>query len=70
MPRARTLLLLMIPVASSCATSAGPTAGEPHVPCSSLFGVRHSEAAVMAMGFQEAQQTLANGRVIKAVCGK
>jgi hypothetical protein len=40
------------------------------VPCSSLFGVRHSEAAVMAMGFQEAQQTLANGRVIKAVCGK
>ena len=70
MLRVRMLLLLTIPVATSCATSAGPTAGEPYVPCSSLFGVRHSEAAVMAMGFQEAQQTLANARVIRAVCAK
>ena len=70
MLRATVLLLLTIPVATSCATFAGQTANEPHVPCSSLFGVRHSEAAVTAMGFHEAQQTLANARVIKVVCGK
>lgn len=70
MPRVTMLCVLATLGATSCATFAGPTSGEPHVPCSSLFGVRHSEAAVMAMGFQEAQQTLANARVIEATCGK
>lgn len=70
MPRAIVLLLPTILAVTSCETFAGPTASEPHVPCSSLFGVRHSEAAVMAMSFHEAQHTLANARVIRAVCGK
>ena len=70
MLRASTLLLLMILGPSCSDGSAGPMAGEPHVPCSSLFPVRHSEAAIMAMTFQEARQTLANAQVIKAVCGK
>ncbi len=70
MRRVMLLLALTIPAATSCGTSGGPTASEPHVPCSSLFGVRHSEAAVMAMSDIEARQTLANARVIRAVCGK
>jgi len=70
MVRAMALLLLTILAATCCASSADPTASEAYVPCSSLFGVRHSESSVMAMEFQEAQQTLANARVIKAVCGK
>lgn len=55
---------------SGCAGNSAPTASEPHVPCSSLFGASYSDKAIEGMSFQEAQRTLANARVIKAVCGK
>lgn len=71
MLRVMRLCALTILTASCGATSAGPIpGGEPHVPCSSLAGVRHSPAAIDAMTFDEARATLANARVIRRICGK
>jgi len=61
---------MLLTLTPSCAGNSGPTAADPHVPCSSLSATSLSDKAIDAMTFQEAQRTLANARVIKRVCGK